>query len=117
MAAYSFTVRPIAEALVNACSRGVEVQIVFDKSQRDNGYISGSSDDTCAEIRINGHYAIMHEKFIIVDDQTLETGSFNFTAAAEWKNAENVLVIHDNPEVVKSYVIQWKKLWNEGEEK
>jgi phosphatidylserine/phosphatidylglycerophosphate/cardiolipin synthase-like enzyme len=37
----------------------------------------------------------MHGKFLIVDRQTLETGSFNFTAAAEARNAENVLVLHD----------------------
>ena len=114
VAAYSFTSRPIAQALIDACSRNVDVQIVFDKSQRTNSFISRSFDNSCVQTRVNDRYAIMHDKFIIVDDKTLETGSFNFTQAAENKNAENVLVIHDAPEVVEGFMKQWEKLWDEG---
>lgn len=40
-------------------------------------------------------YSIMHDTFAVIDGETLETGSFNFTSAAERKNAENVIVLHD----------------------
>lgn len=46
-------------------------------------------------MRGDGRCAIMHDKFIVVDTDVVEEGSFNYTAAAERKNAENVLVLHD----------------------
>src|SRR5947199_1223418 len=42
-------------------------------------------------------------KVIVIDSATILTGSFNFTKAAEEKNAENLLVIKDAPELVKAY--------------
>lgn len=113
MAAYSFTSRDIAQALVNACDRKVDVRIVFDKSERKNDRLPHFFAGSCVQMRINDRYTIMHDKFIIVDNTTLETGSFNFTEAAEKHNAENVLVIHDAPDVIKHYSKQWEKLWAE----
>ena len=40
---------------------------------------------------------------MVIDSATILTGSFNFTKAAEEKNAENLLVIQDAPELVKKY--------------
>jgi phosphatidylserine/phosphatidylglycerophosphate/cardiolipin synthase-like enzyme len=57
----------------------------------------------------------MHDKFMVVDGETLETGSFNHTAAAESRNAENVLVLHDPP-VAERYAAKWERLWAESEE-
>jgi phosphatidylserine/phosphatidylglycerophosphate/cardiolipin synthase-like enzyme len=36
-----------------------------------------------------------YNKVMVIDGQTVITGSFNFTKAAEEKNAENLLIIHD----------------------
>lgn len=116
MAAYSFTSRPIAEALVDACNRGVDVRVVLDKSQRTNALLSRLFDGSCVHTRINYRYAIMHDKFIIVDDDTVELGSFNYTKAAENNNAENVLVLHDVPTVAHDYGTQWIKLWDESQQ-
>jgi len=57
-------------------------------------------------VRADYQYAIMHNKFIVVDGQTVELGSFNFTAAAEDKNAENVIVLHDSA-VAQRYSQEW----------
>jgi phosphatidylserine/phosphatidylglycerophosphate/cardiolipin synthase-like enzyme len=40
---------------------------------------------------------------MVIDNTTILTGSFNFTKAAEAKNAENLLVIQEAPELVKAY--------------
>ena len=40
---------------------------------------------------------------MVIDSATVITGSFNFTKAAEEKNAENLLVIKEAPELVKAY--------------
>ena len=114
VAAYSFTSKPIADALVAAHDKGVDVEVVLDKSQsksRMMKYIKVHGIPT----RINYQYAIMHDKFMVIDEKTLELGSFNYTNAAEKKNAENVLVIHGAIKCIQEYAGQWKKLWNEAE--
>lgn len=92
--AYSFTSVPIAKALVEAKKRGIRIEAVLDKSQRSEKY---SSADFIAHAGIptyiDDKHAIAHNKIIIIDRQVLITGSFNFTKAAEERNAENLLII------------------------
>lgn len=115
VAAYTFTSQPIAAALAEAHRHGIEVEIVLDKSQRRARYSAlpyflKSGIPT----RINYNYAIMHDKFMVIDGTTLELGSFNYTKAAEEKNAENVLVLHRDTDVIRQYENQWQKLWAEA---
>lgn len=117
VAAYSFTSRPIADALVAAHDKGVDVEVVLDKSQRrGRNTLVPFLREHHIPTRINSHYAIMHDKTMIIDGETLELGSFNYTNAAEEKNAENVLVIHDNKKIIQDYERQWQILWNQGKE-
>jgi len=106
--AYAFTSAPIAKALVDAHRRGVHVQAILDKSNRTANY---SAADFLAhagiETYLDAAHAIAHNKIIIVDEAVVITGSFNFTKAAEERNAENVLVIR-NPELAGIYTRNWK---------
>ena len=94
--AYSFTSAPIARALLNAKRRGVRVEVILDKSQRTEHY---SEVDFLAHagipVRIDASHAIAHNKVMILDEDTVITGSFNFTRAAEERNADNLLVLRD----------------------
>jgi len=104
MQAYSFTSAPIAQALVNAQKRGVKVLAVLDKANETDKY-SAATFLVHAGIQtlIDDQHAIAHSKVMVIDSATILTGSFNFTKAAEEKNAENLLVIKDAPELVKAY--------------
>ncbi len=106
--AYSFTSAPIAKALLNAHKRRVEVEVILDKSQRREKY---SSADFMANsgipTKIDADHAIAHNKVIVIDGEVVITGSFNFTRAAEEKNAENLLVIRDKALAAK-YIENWK---------
>ena len=51
---------------------------------------------------------IAHNKIMIIDQETVITGSFNFTRAAEERNAENVLIIRDK-ELTREYLENWEK--------
>lgn len=105
--AYSFTSAPIAKALVDAHRRGVEVHVILDGSQRTEKYSEADFlHDNEIPTLIDARHAIAHNKIIIVDDYLLLTGSFNFTKAAEEKNAENLLVIND-PALAKRYFENW----------
>jgi phosphatidylserine/phosphatidylglycerophosphate/cardiolipin synthase-like enzyme len=92
--AYSFTSAPIAKALLDAHKRGVQVQVILDKSQRAEKY---SSADFLAnqgvQTMIYANHAISHNRVIVIDGELVITGSFNFTKAAQVKNAENLLLI------------------------
>jgi phosphatidylserine/phosphatidylglycerophosphate/cardiolipin synthase-like enzyme len=117
VAAYTFTSKPIADALIWAHDNGVEVMVVLDAKQTKSKrsllpYLLGNGVPT----RINRHYAIMHNKFMVIDGKILELGSFNYTKSAEERNAENVLVIRNDLGVVKNYDRQWQKLWDEADE-
>lgn len=115
VAAYSFTSKPIAEALLADARRGVDVEVVVDKSQATERYSAATFlANQGVPVRVDYRYAIMHDKFVVVDGETVETGSFNYTAAAEKKNAENVLVLHD-PEFAGQYEREWQRLWDESE--
>jgi len=72
--------------------------------------------DAGIPIRINSHYAIMHDKYLIIDNKTVETGSFNYTASAEKRNAENVVVIKGNKKLAGEFIDNWQRLWDGGEE-
>ena len=92
--AYSFTSARVAKALVEAHQRGVRVEVLPDKSQRTERYSSATFlIHAGIATFIDGQHAIAHNKVMVIDGQTVLTGSFNFTKAAEEKNAENLLVL------------------------
>lgn len=114
VAAYTFTSYAVAWALINAERRGVIVRVVLDKKQNSYRSLASFLMHHHVPVRINGRYAVMHDKFMVVDGKTLELGSFNYTQSAEERNAENVLVIRNEPQVIGDYAAQWQKLWSEG---
>jgi phosphatidylserine/phosphatidylglycerophosphate/cardiolipin synthase-like enzyme len=107
--AYSFTSAPIAKALLNAHRRGVKVQAILDKSQKTQKYSSASFlTHSGIPTYIDAKHAIAHNKIIIIDRAVVITGSFNFTKAAEEKNAENLLIIRSK-ELAKPYHENWQR--------
>ena len=58
---------------------------------------------------IDAKHAIAHNKIMIIDGTTLITGSFNFTKAAEERNAKNLLVVRGNAELVKKYIANFQE--------
>ena len=106
--AYSFTSAAIAKALVEAHGRGVEVKVILDRKETGSRY---SSADFVAHARIvtliDGAHAIAHNKVMVIDGLAVITGSFNFTTAAEQRNAENLLVIHDRA-LAARYTANWQ---------
>jgi phosphatidylserine/phosphatidylglycerophosphate/cardiolipin synthase-like enzyme len=56
----------------------------------------------------------MHNKFMVIDGVTVETGSFNYTSAAVKSIAENAIVIRNAPDIAKIYAAEWTRLWDEA---
>jgi len=77
---------------VDTHKRGVKVVAVLDKSNETEKY-SAATFLVHAGIQplIDDQHAIAHNKVMVIDSATILTGSFNFTKAAEERNAENLL--------------------------
>jgi hypothetical protein len=104
MQAYSFTSAPIAKALMEAHKRGVKMLVVLDKSNETQKYSAATFlHNVGIQPLVDAEHAIAHSKVMVIDSTTIITGSFNFTKAAEEKNAENMLVIKEAPELVQAY--------------
>lgn len=113
--AYSFTSPTIAEALVQAHKRGVDVRVIVDRSQEGEKYTSATFLKH-AGIVVGVDYtpAIAHNKVMIFDQQAVFTGSFNFTRSAQQRNTENGIIIRGDAFIVKSYTDNWTARFNKS---
>jgi phosphatidylserine/phosphatidylglycerophosphate/cardiolipin synthase-like enzyme len=102
--AYSFSSKPIAQALIDAKKRGVKIEVLLDHSNEQETYsdLPLFLEHGLAPL-VDAKHAIAHNKVMIIDRRVLLTGSFNFTHQAETANAENLLVIKGHPELVELY--------------
>lgn len=116
-AIYEFTETEIADALIAAVHRHVDVWLLMDRSvSRDRGsqsYRMAQLFGAHARIRagIDGASGILHDKFAVVDETRVLTGSFNWTYSAEDRNWEN-LVILDSVPVADAYAREFHRIWD-----
>jgi phosphatidylserine/phosphatidylglycerophosphate/cardiolipin synthase-like enzyme len=110
MQAYLFTDRAIANALLAARKRGVEVEVIGDAAQQLAGglpYLK-ALHRAGARVWLDASLAAAHNKILIIDGDSARaaviTGSYNFTRAAQASNAENIVVISGNRAVTDRFV-------------
>jgi phosphatidylserine/phosphatidylglycerophosphate/cardiolipin synthase-like enzyme len=110
MQAYSFTSSEIAEALITQGRSGVQVTVIADKSDVNGkgSKIEYLQSSNIIKVLIDSKHAIAHNKVVVVDGEIVETGSFNYTEAAERHNAENCLVIRDH-DLAQEYLKNWNE--------
>ncbi|MGD1435375.1 phospholipase D-like domain-containing protein [Escherichia coli] len=91
--------------------------VVADRKANDNRYteVNFLANNRVA-VRINDNYEAMHDKFMVFDRRAVLTGSFNFSASADSRNAENVVLISGAPAVTEAYVNEFSRLWDEGKD-
>jgi phosphatidylserine/phosphatidylglycerophosphate/cardiolipin synthase-like enzyme len=117
LACYSFTSPTIVRALVRAKRRGVNVAVMVDYSSGTQATSTHALNLLVSEgipTRTVDTYSILHDKYIVVDDRHVETGSFNFTRAAARHNSENVLVVWNDPDLASRYTAHWASRWQQG---
>ena len=119
MAAYQMTSKPIADAMCSAAARGVAVTAVLDQKSNPHGLGNSKRDyllNCGVYVRTDARYPIMHDKFIVVDSAHVETGSFNYSFSAAERNAENAIVVWNNPLMAEKYESEFERLFNEAKE-
>ena len=107
---YSFTSRPISTALVKAVERGVTVRAVLDAKTNDDPDRTEGDElaEAGATVLWDKSHAIAHDKVMTIGTNTVITGSFNWSAAAEKSNGENLLVLRGK-ELTERYRANWRK--------
>ena len=122
VAAYVFTNPDVTRALIAAKQRGVDVAVVADHRSNLEEQRSGAGRHALTLLAKAGiptrtvkAYPIHHDKFIVVDGMAVETGSFNFTAAAAKSNSENALVVWNDPALAETYLTHWQSRWDQGQ--
>ncbi len=115
LAAYAFTSKPVARVLLAAKRRGVSVRVLADKQSTSERYSAITFlANQGVSVRLNGRYAIQHSKFALIDGETVQTGSLNYTHSAFTRNVENVVVIRGESAVSQAYQQEFERLWAEG---
>ena len=114
LAGYSFSSDDIADAMIKAKARGVDVRAALDSRNRTLYYSKATRiADVGIDMRLNHRYAIMHHKFVVIDD-VVGLGSMNFSAAGEGRNAENFNLFFNAAEFVGVYERRFLRLHEEG---
>lgn len=125
LAIFAFTDKAIAEALIRALDRGIDVQLIADPGFLRDRYTKIDwlfehnvpvfvYDPKRSRNNLSTMSNIMHHKFVIflqnVDDRPLVwTGSFNFTKSARLSNQENVVVLSAS-RIIKRYIEKFEQL-------
>lgn len=122
VAVYAFTSESLAEALVRAKRRGVNVQVIIDREFDSRNQASKGKLLEAQKIpvrRLAGGRSsnserdagLMHQKFAIVDNQIVFTGSYNWTHSADTVNDENLLVFRDAAPLAEEFRKIFVRLW------
>lgn len=110
--AYQLTSAPIAASLDKAHRRGVKVITILDKSQSKNAAVY--LIDHNIPVWIDRKVSIAHNKVMIIDGNAVITGSYNFSNAAQYRNAENVVFIKSN-DIASEYLKNFDRRLNNSQ--
>ena len=111
---FTFTNHKICKAVMDRYNAGVEIFIITDDEcmkQRgsDIEYLASQGIPIRTDNSVQYH---MHDKFVVIDNDIVITGSFNWTVQAAENNQENILIT-DRPYFVFEYKEEFKRLWSE----
>lgn len=113
--AYSFTSRNIANALIAARRRGVDVRVIADSEQSQPAESTRVTELAAAGVVVllDSGFQSAHSKVMLIDaaeeHPAVLTGSYNWTYAAQHRNAENLLILRDHPELARAYFDNWQR--------
>ena len=117
IASFEFDLTPVADALIRAHERGVDVRWVTDDEhgieadeEPGHGQFEMLEDDGI-EIKDDQRGALMHNKFWIFDREIVWTGSTNITENGIFKQDNNVIVVH-SPALAEIYEREFDEMWN-----
>ena len=112
IAMYSFTINEVANALTQVKQRGVPVELVMESDNMDSAAVKQMLS---AGIPIRGDEvdSLMHEKFLVIDDRIVWTGSMNMTYTSLCEDLNNMVRIED-PSLAGRYDAEFSEMFDQG---
>ena len=109
--AFAFTHDTLGDAMRDRFKSGIDVRGVFEKRQTDNPYSEYKTMKAAGlPVVLDKNRGTMHHKVIVIDEETVITGSYNFSKNAEKRNDENLLIIKGNREIAAAYLAEFEKI-------
>jgi phosphatidylserine/phosphatidylglycerophosphate/cardiolipin synthase-like enzyme len=110
--AFSFTSDDLAEALIERIEAGVDVLGVMEETQvtSNKGTDFYSLRSAGADLRLDGNPRNMHHKALIIDDQIVVFGSYNYSYYAENRNDENLMIVYDQ-QFTAPFIDEFEKIF------
>jgi phosphatidylserine/phosphatidylglycerophosphate/cardiolipin synthase-like enzyme len=110
--AYSYTSDPLGEAVRERAQEGVIVKGVMDASQvaSNIGTEYDAFNQADLEVHQDGIEGLLHHKVMIIDEEVVVLGSYNFTNSAETRNDENLIVIY-NSDIAAQFMAEFQRVY------
>ena len=109
--AFSFTHDLLGDAMRDRFESGVDVQGIFEKRQVEGRYSEFNAMKSAGlQVIQDRNSGSMHHKVIVIDGETVVTGSYNFSKNAETRNKENLLIIKENREIAEAYLAEFARI-------
>ncbi|RKP08943.1 hypothetical protein THASP1DRAFT_11763, partial [Thamnocephalis sphaerospora] len=110
---FTLTDDTLVNELIAARDRGVNIRLICDDVQAK---CLGADpyrlrDEYGFPVVTDHNVAHMHNKFAVLDDKVLITGSYNWTKAAHYNNNENIIILN-HPGAIKSYKHEFERIWS-----
>ncbi|MBF2054358.1 MAG: DUF1669 domain-containing protein [Candidatus Sericytochromatia bacterium] len=113
--AFAFTDKAMQEVLLQKHQQGVSVRGLYESRGAGSRYSSyGPLQRAGLDLRRDGNPGAMHHKVMIIDQQTVITGSYNFSRNADQSNDENVLILHHR-DLAAAYRQEFEKRFLQGQ--
>lgn len=113
--AFSFTHKDIARALIDARRRGVDVRVIADGEQTEliESTVIPELAAAGVPVFLDQEHAAAHNKVMVIDEGNASavviTGSYNYTFAAQNRNAENLVVLRGGQRIARAYADNWRR--------
>ena len=108
--AFSFTEDALGSAMRDRFESGIDIQGVFEKRQISQYSEYEQMKAAGMSVIQDRNKGTMHHKVIVIDEETVITGSYNFSKNAEERNSENLLIIKENPDIAQAYLAEFDRI-------
>ncbi len=104
-----FTNERIKNKLLEKLNQGIEISIAIYDDGVNNRHGVDLAEFNVTRLRRGLRGGLMHDKFCVIDNQIVITGSYNWTDNAEFRNDENITVERD-PAQATRYAVEFRRL-------
>jgi phosphatidylserine/phosphatidylglycerophosphate/cardiolipin synthase-like enzyme len=116
IADYAFNLEPLVNLLIKQHHQHIDIQLVLDRSESTTEFEKPLLQKlTKADVPFvvgtsSKDHEIMHNKFTILDDAWVQSGSWNYTASAA--DEDNFFDIEHSTERAQAFSADWQKMYD-----